>query len=73
MNLIINYNFQQSGGIQRDWAGYPIQLFDQKAKTFTCVCAKKENFELPQFRLYETCDDNTRSCVVQTDEQINDD
>lgn len=61
--------FQQSGGIERDWAGYPIQLFNQDDKTFTCVCAKKENFDLPQFRPYENCDDSTRSCIKQTEEQ----
>lgn len=71
--LIVSSPLQQSGGIKRDWAGYPIQLFNQDTKTFTCVCAKKENFELPQLRPYETCDDAKRSCIVQSEEQSNDD
>lgn len=71
--LVLTLNLQQSGGVKRDWAGYPIQLFNQDSKTFTCVCAKKENFELPQLRPYDTCDDAKRSCTVQSEEQINED
>lgn len=63
---------QQSGGITRDWAGYPIQLFNQDSKAFSCVCAEKENFELPQLRPYETCDDATRSCTRQSVEESDD-
>lgn len=65
--------FQHSGGIERDWAGYPIQLFNQDTKAFTCVCAQKDNFELPQLRQYDNCDDATRSCFIQTEDPSNDD
>ncbi|CAG9803024.1 unnamed protein product [Chironomus riparius] len=64
---------KQSGGIDRDWAGYPIQLFNQESKTYSCVCAKQESFDLPQFRRYENCEDSIRTCFVATDEQSNDD
>ena len=64
---------QQSGGIQREWAGYPIQLFDQDAKTFTCICTKKENFDLPQLRPYEKCDESSRSCMVVHNEELTND
>ncbi|XP_070491849.1 neuferricin [Chironomus tepperi] len=64
---------KQSGGIDRDWAGYPIQLFNQDSKTYSCVCALKENFDLPQFRRYENCEEQIRTCFVATDEQSNDD
>jgi len=59
----------QSGGIERDWAGFPIQLFNQDTKTFSCVCVRKENKDLPQLRPYENCDDATRSCSVQNEEE----
>lgn len=71
--LTANFVLQHSGGIERDWAGFPIQLFDQDSKTFSCVCAKKENFELPQLRPYDNCDDASRSCFVQSDEPSTDD
>lgn len=64
---------KQSGGIERDWAGYPIQLFNQDTKTFSCVCVEKENFELPQFRKYEKCEDKIRSCFIPSDELSSDD
>ncbi|KAG5683939.1 hypothetical protein PVAND_013195 [Polypedilum vanderplanki] len=63
----------QSGGVERELAGYPIQLFNQDAKTFSCICTEKENFELPQFRKYENCDDKIRSCFVPVDDQSNED
>lgn len=63
----------RSGGIDRDWAGYPIQLFDQDTKTYTCVCLEKERFDLPQLRQYEKCDDATRSCFNYDEEQKDDD
>lgn len=65
--------FQHSGGIERDWAGYPIQLFNQDEKTFACVCVQKEHFDLPQFRPYENCDEATRSCFMQSEEQASGD
>lgn len=64
---------KQSGGIERDWAGYPIQLFNQDTKTFSCVCMEKENFELPQLRKYDNCEDKIRSCFVASDELGSDD
>lgn len=69
----ISFPLQRSGGIDRDWAGYPIQLFDQDSKTYSCVCLEKERFDLPQLRQYEKCDDATRSCFMYDDEQKDDD
>lgn len=62
----------QSGGIERELAGWPIQLFNQDTKTFSCVCTEKENFDLPQFRKYESCDDKIRSCFVSIESNEDD-
>lgn len=65
----------QSGGIEREWAGFPVQFFNQETKSFSCVCAQKESFDLPQLRQYDNCDEKTLSCLVQTndEQQGNDD
>lgn len=63
----------QSGGIERELAGYPIQLFNQDTKTYSCVCMEKENFDLPQFRKYENCEDKIRSCFVPETDDSKDD
>lgn len=64
---------KQSGGIDRDWAGYPIQYFNQETKTFSCVCVQKERFNLPQLRQYENCDESTRRCSIPKNEDVADD
>jgi hypothetical protein len=63
----------QSGGIERELAGYPVQLFNQDSKTFSCICTEKENFDLPQMRKYENCEDKIRSCFVPVDDQVGED
>lgn len=55
---------KSSGGIDRDWAGFPIQYFQQESKTYVCVCVQKERFDLPHLRPYDNCNDQKHECFA---------
>lgn len=54
----------RSGGISRDWEGYPRKYFQPGAKSFRCACVPEGELENPHFKLYEDCDPMSTSCKL---------
>lgn len=60
----IFYFSDASGGISRDWEGYPRKYFQPGAKSFRCACVPEGELENPHFKLYEDCDPMSTSCKL---------
>eukprot|EP00731_Ephydatia_muelleri_P023529 Em0015g1112a len=58
------YCTDKSGGVSRDWAGYPRRYFSPGATTWRCVCVHPDNLSSPHIRLYPDCDPLSSSCKV---------
>ncbi|XP_014277717.1 neuferricin [Halyomorpha halys] len=55
-----------SGGIKRDWIGFPRKFHQPGSGVTRCACVnlKSEESKLGNFELYENCDPNAISCYV---------
>ncbi|CAG7834640.1 unnamed protein product [Allacma fusca] len=53
---------KQSGGIKRDWTGYPRQFFETN-KEPRCACVHENMLNDPRIRPYPNCDLKSDSCV----------
>lgn len=58
------YCSDKSGGISRDWAGYPRRYFSPGATTFRCACVHEDNLSSPHVRLYPDCDPKSDTCQI---------
>ena len=54
--------FIYSGGIQRDWVGYPRMLFKQGDSHPHCVCVHQKDLSNPHLKEYENCSPKAESC-----------
>ena len=54
--------FIYSGGIQRDWVGYPRMLFKQGDSHPRCVCVHQKDLSNPHLKEYENCSPKAESC-----------
>uniref|UniRef100_A0A6M2DF14 Putative heme/steroid binding protein n=1 Tax=Xenopsylla cheopis TaxID=163159 RepID=A0A6M2DF14_XENCH len=56
----------KSGGQQRDWVGFPRQIFDPNANTQRCICVQSPSVSATQYKKYENCDDSSEVCFVSS-------
>lgn len=62
--MIAVYYF--SGGVVRDWAGVPRQLFEGSGKKNRCTCVEpKSAVSDPRLAEYEGCPPGADSCWVR--------
>ena len=55
----------RSGGVSRDWAGVPRQLFESPGSTQPrCVCVPDDKLDDPRLRLYPSCAVDASECTV---------
>lgn len=54
----------ESGGIKRDWEGYPRQRYDKTFKNSSCVCVKAFDDPDPSLKLYKDCDPKSKVCKI---------
>lgn len=52
----------KSGGIQRDWAGYPRIVFNSFHNSDTCACVLEKDFDHPSVKQYEGCATKSHEC-----------
>lgn len=53
-----------SGGIKRDWLGFPRQMYSTRGSKPKCVCVRKSDFESPNLKPYPGCPNDSTSCKV---------
>lgn len=53
-----------SGGVHRDWVGYPRRFFALGTKQWRCACVHERDLGNPQIRLYPDCDPSSTECKV---------
>lgn len=53
-----------SGGISRDWTGFPRKYFQPGAKSFRCACVPEQELDNPHFKMYDNCDPKAISCKL---------
>ena len=57
------YNF--SGGIHRDWVGFPRRLFSAVSREWRCACVHPDNLGSPNVKEYPNCDPNSIRCQTK--------
>ncbi|KAK5644311.1 hypothetical protein RI129_005611 [Pyrocoelia pectoralis] len=57
---------KRSGGVERNWIGFPRKLYEPGSHSFRCACIKEEDLVLPNLQEYEGCISNYVSCNVKT-------
>lgn len=57
---------EKSGGIQRDWVGYPRRFFAPGTKTWRCACIHKRDLDSPHVKPYPDCDPDSTLCQVDS-------
>lgn len=57
----------QSGGVERDWAGFPRRLYSPGSRSERCVCVQNPADEDPNLKLYNKCPLHSSSCHVEPD------
>ncbi|XP_057294351.1 neuferricin-like [Hydractinia symbiolongicarpus] len=56
---------QASGGVRRDWIGYPRMFFKPGKTSHRCACIKREHFSDPRFKEYANCPPTARKCKIK--------
>ncbi|XP_050331029.1 neuferricin homolog [Bactrocera neohumeralis] len=58
-----------SGGKQREWVGYPRQLFEIGANNFRCACVQDKDLDTTEVMLkeYENCAPHAHECYYKVD------
>ena len=54
---------EKSGGVNRDWKGYPRQLFDVTTQSIRCACVKNVADENPNLSYYPNCLAGSHECT----------
>lgn len=63
--FLFNYNFVFfSGGVKRDWIGFPRLYFSSTSDKTKCVCVHVNDLNHPHVKLYENCEAKSRSCSL---------
>lgn len=55
---------KNSGGVKRDWAGFPRRLFDTEKQTERCACIGDSNRDLGMYEEYIECESDSPSCYT---------
>ncbi|EFA08561.1 neuferricin [Tribolium castaneum] len=56
---------EKSGGVSRDWVGFPRQLYEPGSQSFRCVCVKSGEVSA-NLKQYDGCDASSISCFVKS-------
>ncbi len=59
-------SFPYSGGVHRDWVGFPRRFFAPGVggRTWRCACVHERDLSSPHVRLYPDCDPAATTCKV---------
>nr|CAG4645688.1 EOG090X0A5G [Lynceus sp. MCZ IZ 141354] len=57
-----------SGGIQRDWIGFPRKLFTAEGKV-RCACVESEKLSDSRLQPYLDCDKDSTSCMLEKSDE----
>ena len=52
----------ESGGIKRDWIGYPRLIENPHTKSEQCACVHKDDLNHASVRLYKNCNPENDYC-----------
>lgn len=53
----------QSGGIDRDWIGFPRKSYkNDKKDEYRCVCVNSDNIDDEHLKKYDNCEENAIEC-----------
>ena len=53
-----------SGGVVRDWVGYPRRFFAPGTKSWRCACIHESDLGSPHVKLYPDCEPSATECKV---------
>lgn len=56
---------QNSGAVNRDWAGVPRKFFQPGSTNSRCACVKLESLPDPRFREFEDCPPDSSMCSLK--------
>ncbi|XP_065890510.1 neuferricin-like [Dysidea avara] len=59
------YCSSKSGGIHRDWVGFPRRLFSSVSREWRCSCVHPDNLGNPNLKEYPNCDPNSIRCQTK--------
>lgn len=54
----------KSGGIQRDWVGFPRSLYSADSKNIRCACAQETDLNDSLLKEYPNCPKDATSCML---------
>lgn len=57
-----------SGGVSRDWNGFPRQYYTAGVADPRCACVAAANLQSASVKEYQGCDPNSESCTIPDDE-----
>jgi predicted heme/steroid binding protein len=57
----------KSGGVHRDWVGFPRRYFAPGSTSWRCSCVHERDLNSPHVKLYPDCDPKAVSCKVDTE------
>lgn len=60
----------KSGGVSRDWIGYPRKLYEPGKTDFRCACIKTDGLDRGNIKEYEDCDPESHSCIHHTTDNV---
>ncbi|XP_022918118.1 neuferricin homolog [Onthophagus taurus] len=55
---------KKSGGIERNFIGFPRKFYEPGADKHRCACISDENLDLGNIQEYENCDSKSHSCFI---------
>lgn len=53
-----------SGGIQRDWVGFPRSLYSADSKNIRCACTQEADLNDSLLKEYPNCPKDATSCML---------
>ena len=65
-NHCVNVSF--SGGVHRDWVGFPRRFFAPGTKSWRCACIHEKDLDSPHIKPYPNCEEPTVECKVNPDQ-----
>lgn len=56
----------QSGGIKRNWIGFPRKFFSPGSKEYRCACVREQDLNSSNMKEYDGCDSKSTDCYFKT-------
>jgi hypothetical protein len=57
---------KKSGGIDRDWEGYPYQFKESEEKSYRCACINPNHLKDPRVKPYDNCPPKSSRCKMHS-------